>query len=72
MLIMIVMILVMMMMVMMMLMIIMYMMIAHLIILTSRASEHSKTEASFQTVMSGSKKSRSKAAGSEKMSMRDR
>ena len=46
--------------------------IGYLKILTSRASNQSKTEASFQTVMSGSKKTRSKVAVSEKMSMRDR
>ena len=46
--------------------------IGYLKMLTSRASNQSKTEASFQTVMSGSKKTRSKVAVSEKMSMRDR
>ena len=74
-LIMIVMIIVMMMMVMMMVMMkimMIYLTFAYLNILTSRASNQSKTEASFQTVMSGSKKSRSKAAGSEKMSIKDR
>ena len=50
----------------------MMVMIASLTMLTSRSSTQSKTEASFQTVMSGSKKPRSKAAVSEKMSMRDR